>query len=349
MRGHLVIDSNGNYFASYNLDDPKKGFFMDLFFFSNSIKLDLAFVDGDSQFCYDGIYNQGYNEIMPLYPQTFEPDQIGEALSTSSNPFTNNPLSHNQNANIIIYNQKFLENSEDNPGTRGFSDIDYGVSHEVNDFPIDYALELPDDYWEPYTTIDIGIYRFEPTEAQVKSDLQYYNRNYYDGGSNWIWKDILAYNIVAHGGPQWDFYAWVQVWFWWEWRIIATIYPNEIESLWYDSYNPSTGEEVDVYPYDTIVFADSCFSYYNPDVGTNPTMAKAFVDVDNDNGAAAFVGSTIEHTGFSDPFMEIFWYDMCQGNYNVRNAVIDFTDFWGHNWTLGVEWRIYGDQYSTLP
>jgi len=317
---------------------------MDLFFFSNSIQLDLAFVDGESQFCYDGVYNQGYNEITPLYPQTFEPDQIVEALRTSSNPFTNNPLSQNQNANIIINNQKFLEDySNSNYGTLGITITKYGVVHEYFDFHIDYPPELPDDYWEPYTTIDIGIHRLLPSEAQVKSDLQLYNMDIFTG-SHMIVKDMLAYNMVAHGGPEWFKYGWVPVWWWWEYRPVGHIYPSEIEALWYHYYNPSTAEEFDVYPYDTIVFTDVSYGYYEPP-DTDPTMAKAFVDY----GASTFVGATISPTAFSDPFMRVFWNDLCQDNNNVEHAVITFCDFWGHNWNLGDEWRIYGYRYATLP
>jgi hypothetical protein len=348
IRGHLVIDSNGNYFASYNIDDPKKGFFMDLFIFSNSFQLDLAFVDGECQFCYDGIYNQGYDEITPLYPQTFEPDQIGEALSTSSNPFTNDPLSHNQNANIIIYNQKFLEDSSDsNYGTLGITTTNFGVSHECYDFSVDYPSELPDDYWEPYTTIDIGVHRLNPSEAQVKSDFQYYNMDIF-AGSHLIVRDMLAYCMGTHGGPQWEVYAWVWVtWWifgWWEYKDVGTIYPSEIEALWYYDYNPGTGEEINVYPYNTIVMSDSCYSYYKPP-STNPTMAKAFVDY----GASAFVGATIKTPAASDTYMRAFWNDLCQDDETVRDSTITLCQTYGGNWNLGDEWRIYGDQYTTLP
>ena len=145
---------------------------------------------------------------------------------------------------------------------------------------------------------------------------------------------MLAYNMVAHGGPYWN----IEV-------SNAMIYPNEISALWYYSYNPSTGVEIDVYPYDTIIISDSCFSFYEPEEGTNPTMAKAFVD----HEAAAFVGNIIEPWADSDWWMSVFWDDLSQENYNVRNAVIDFCEYWGHGWNLGDEWRIYGNQYATLP
>ena len=74
-------------------------------------------------------------------------------------------------------------------------------------------------------------------------------------------------------------------------------------------------------------------------------MAKVFVD----NHASAFVGATISVPSGSDSFMLAFWDDLCEGDENVRNATISLCDDYGHNWNLGDEWRIYGNQYKTLP
>ena len=331
VRGNLVLESIDNYFVSYNLDDPKKGFFMDIFFFPNSIQLDLAFNDGEYQFCYNGIYNQGYNEITPLYPHTFEPDQ---ALRTSSNSVASDLLLQSQTVNVFISNQKFLENSESKPGTRGVTITKYGVSHEGVDFDVDYPSELPDEYWEPYTAIDIGINRIEPTEAQVKSDLQVYNRDYYNGGANFIFRDILAYVMGSHGGPPWYITAGE-----------ATIYSNEIEALWYNYYDPYTGEEINVWPTDTIIMVDACKSYWN--ASYIPAMAEAFVDVDN--GAAAFVGSTLDVPQDSDSYMRAFWGALTIDNTNVEDATIALCEEGEPGWNLGDEWRIYGDEEATLP
>lgn len=74
-------------------------------------------------------------------------------------------------------------------------------------------------------------------------------------------------------------------------------------------------------------------------------MAKAFVDY----GAAAFVGATIGIPWISDTYMRAFWHDLCQDNENVRTATITLCDTHGNGWNLGDEWRIYGNQYKTLP
>jgi len=320
LRGNIVIDSKGNYFISYNLDDPKKGFFMDLFFRSRSIQIDLAFDGGDSQLCYEGSYNQGYQTIPPLFPQAFEPDHMIEG-------FTNDITSKNQQQDVFINNQKYLEkSSESNYGIRGI-------------FDVSYPGDLPDDYWEPYTSIDIGIHRLWPTEATVKSDLQYYNKDSIQYGHGYS-RDVKAYSMGTHGGPYWE--VWKSVW-WWQERV-GYIYPNEISALWYYSYNPQTELEIDVHPWDTIIMSDSCYGYYEPP-STDPTMAKAFVD----NGASAFVGAIIEIPEDSDTYMQAFWNDLCQGNYDVEHATDTLCDTYGNGWNLGDEWRIYGDEDATLP
>lgn len=348
IRGHLVMDQSGNYFVSYNIDSPREGFFMDLLLFPDYIELNLAFDGGDGQLCYLGFLKEGYTTISPLYPHLFEKDQINSkdiALSKNELDIDKETLINNLKDSVIVYNEKYLSKltadqieltidqneiiipeaiyPPPDPGPI----IDwtgYGFVHEYFDFNVDYPEELPDDYWEPYTEIDIGIHRLEPSEALVKSDLQYYNKYYVIQNEGYN-RDILAYTMGAHGGPYW-------------YNGIDFIEPNEIASLWYISYNPSTGESIIVKPIDTIILSDSCFGY------GDPTMAKAFVDY----GADAFIGATIKVPFDSDSYMRAFWNDLCQLNKNVRDATITLCNTHGEGWNLGDEWRIYGDQYAKL-
>jgi len=335
VRGHVELDIENNYFFSYNLDDYEKGFFMDLLFLPNSIQIDLAFDGGDSQLCYEGIHDQGYSEITPLFPHSFEPDQLNTNIRATEIIFEDNQV-FNQ---LTIDNQKYFE--ENNYETLGISFTKYGISHEAYDFGVSYPDELPDDYWEPYSTIQIGIYRLHPSEAQIKSDLQYYNKDRIELGQGYS-RNVLAYSMGTHGGPYWEVWQWVRVWWWWVYSCVGYIYPSEIEALWYHSTQGNV--EIDVKPWDTIAMSDTCFGYYKPP-STNPTMAKAFVDY----GATAFVGATISTPADSDDYMRAFWYDLCQGNYNVNHATTTLCNTYGNGWNLGDEWRIYGDQYGTLP
>ena len=333
-RGHLILDSTGNYIISYNLDDPMKGFFMDLHFYSNLISIDVAFDGGDSQLCYEGVYNQGYNSIPSFIPDFFEPDRMYEDLNRISEPSPQDlkdQLLRAQKTNIIISNEKYLEDNSFSingiEGSRSISLTNYGVAHEGREFPISYPVDLQYDYW-PYSCIDIGIYRWLPSEAIVKSDLQYYNKDYVDYPLSGYIRNIKAYTMIAEGGPYWLL-------------MYSTIYPNEISALWYSSQDGPWFTSV--YPWHTIIMSDSCYSYYEPP-STNETMAKAFVDYHAD----AFVGATIRFTTASDTFMRAFWYDLCQGDETVETSTETLCDTHGFGWNLGDEWLIYGDEKDVL-
>ena len=193
---------------------------MDFFLMPTTFRLELAFDDGESQLCYEGIHNKGYNEIVPLFPHTFEPNQMSIELLSLPIAFSKDLLIQNQKNEVSIYNQKYQEEQ----GIRGgVSLTKYGVVHECYDFDLDYPSDLPDDYWEPDTSINIGIHRLFPSEAQVKSDLRFYNKDWIKWGSGYI-HDMLAYNMVTHGGPQWEVFSSNNNW-------VGTIYPAEVNGL----------------------------------------------------------------------------------------------------------------------
>ncbi|MBN2156052.1 MAG: hypothetical protein JW776_08415 [Candidatus Lokiarchaeota archaeon] len=83
----------------------------------------------------------------------------------------------------------------------------------------------------PYSAIDYDIYRYKPTEREVKSDLQYYNKDSYsDVGYA---HDILAYAMVTHNPDPsdhdwkfWDYSGFVQ-------EVVSELTYSEIENYWY--------------------------------------------------------------------------------------------------------------------
>lgn len=341
-KGHLNIDSNGNYYISYSFDDPMRGYFMDMYMYPNLIKVDLAFDGGICQLCYEGVYDLGYNSIPAIVPNIFElyhKDEDLSKISVMDSQKIKDQLLMNQRSNIIIHNEDYL-NDTLTTTTDLMSPMshilitDYGIVHECFDFGVSYPEDLPDDYWEPYTCIDIGIYRYLPSEATVKSDLQYYNKDYVSMSLNGYIRNIRAYTMGSHGGPQWGVYQ--------GGIKVGTIYPNEISALWYHTFDGYY--DTDVYPWHAIVLVDVCYGYYNPEEGTNPTMAKTFVDY----GADAFVGATITIPGASDTYMRAFWNDLCQNDETVEISTITLCQTYGGGWNLGDEWRIYGDEDSTL-
>ena len=155
------------------------------------------------------------------------------------------------------------------------------------------------------------------------------------GGYDFYIRNVIAYQEISHGGPEWEISGG------------AKIYPDEIISLWYYYYNPSTQVEIDVHPWDMILIVDACYSYCFPPNGENPTMGYAFVDY----GADAFVGSDFRVPEDTEDEMRAFWYELCQNDNTVRDATISLCAAYGFPWAPwdGDYWRIYGDQYATLP
>ncbi len=323
VESEICKASEGLIVYTYEMEDPLEGFFMKVYMLNNNSWVNLAFDGGSYQLSYDGILQKGFSQ---------------------SNLFSNQDLEQllreSQEKGVQIYNERYLgelRGADGQYSTLSITQTQYGISHEGYDFRIDYPSDLPDDYWEPYTCIDIGLHRMRPSESQVKSDLQYYNKYRVIEGSGYN-RDIRAYSMVTHGGPEWDIFEI----FWFIQYRVDTIYPDEVEDLWYELTIPHEGIYIYVYPQDTIVMVDACFSYSD---GGSPTMAHAFVDY----GADAFVGSTIEVPGDSDDFMYVFWESLCQDDETVSTATTNLCDTYGHNWNLGDEWKILGSSSATIP
>jgi len=350
--GVLYTNKNEDKGFYYQIEDPLCGFFMTIIITAEMTYIDLAFDDGDSQYCYNGLISKGHKSFDPYLNQQIEVVHLNVVGNTQTNSLENmiQSLKDFQSSSISVYQNNEKEEIET---SRSISITQYGIAHECADTTqVNLAEDLPDDYWEPYTEIDYGIYRRTPTEAQVKNDLQYYNRDYIEGGHGYV-RDIKAYAIYAHSDPAsntkwyireywvWDFYPFfghmVEEW----------ITPSEIEALWYHSYNPLSDIEVDVYPYDMIIHATVCYGYSGTD-GT-PHMAKAFVD----EGAAAFVGATVSVPfAHCDEFTGDFWYDLCQSDDTVYQATQSYIsthnyydDYSGDlniDWVYGTHIKIYG-------
>ena len=351
----------------FEIEDPYQGFFMELHIMREFSLVNLAFDGGGYQLIYDGILKKGYSEIFPVLSEGVEP--VGD-LSSQQDVFyqeLKEHLRHQQIDNIHIYKRKDLEqhNELSSFSLRGVSFNKYGLAHEMYDSDDDHSQDeptylryIPDNYWEPYTCIDIGIYRFMPNEATIKSDIEFYNKDYIVGGSGYI-NDVMAYNIVSEDtpalGPDWDVYQWREKSFfwvtWWEQDHVSVISPDEILELWYYYYNPSTGAEIDIHPWDSIIFAHKCYGWsHGPDDPAGPTMGHAFVDY----GAAAFLASPyavyiLVPDLNNDPARD-FWYKLCQENNDVEAAVLAYCAAGGNpQWATDGTWRILGNKNAIIP
>ncbi len=362
IEGKIFIDLEDNHAFYYEINDPFQGFFMEMVINSNLTYINLAFDGGDYQFCYDGLIPLGHLDFSAAFTQKIELIQLNvhnyvdsEDPSLSFNDLIEK-IKIEQMSNIKIYKR----DQETETALRGYITFtDYGIAHERVDWiEVNLAEDLPDDYWEPYSEIDIGIYRRKPSESQIKSDLQYYNKDRIQGGHGYV-RDIKAYAIYAESEPSLNT-AWTwrdhQIWDWWLWMWIwvwGYIYPSEIEALWYHSYDPLNDIEIDVHPNDMIIHATVCYGYSGND--GIPHMAKAFVD----HGAEAFVGATVEIPGLhNDEYTGDFWYSLSQSDETVYQATLSYIET--HNYYddyeggLNIDWiynthiKIYGNINAKL-
>lgn len=355
--GTLYFNKDGCKNFYYQIEDPLKGFFMTLIITAETTYIDLAFDDKFSQYCYNGLASKGYMSFNPYFTQQFEIVQVDVERNTQTISIDNaiQTLKDFQGSSISIYQN---DERKEIVTYSGITHTDYGLAHECCDLSIvNLAEDLPDDYWEPFTGIDYGIYRRTPSEAQVKSDLQYYNRDegiYGDGYS----RDVKAYAIYAESNPTRNTEWYIRkYWRWWKGWVYEWLTPSEVTSLWY--YDYAGGHWIDVEPYNTIIHATVCYGYSGND--GIPHMAKAFVDY----GAEAYVGCTKAVPGIhNDDFTEDFWHDLCQSDRTVYQATISYID--EHNeyvgdygetregedmdidWIYGTHIKIYGNVNARL-
>ncbi|MFX0059476.1 MAG: hypothetical protein ACFE85_15515 [Candidatus Hodarchaeota archaeon] len=361
-----ILDSSQEItLRRFEIESPCKGFFMELLIGDNFTYINLAFEGKECQLSYDGFLSINLIELLSNENKIYLIQDSGELFIIKS---MIQQIKQKQDKELFIYkSENFLQKYSEAPKISGISYTAYGIAHDLWDLDehhdIDnpsYLRQLPDDYWEAYSDIDIGIWRFMPSESQVKSDLQYYNKDYYDGLMSGEIKDILAYNVLTEdkiyqgktSGPEWEVYQWQKFWWWWFQNIVGIIWPYEIEDLWYHSYNPYTGEEIDVYPENSLIFAHTCYGW-SAGLGDyrGPEMAHAFYDF----GASAFVGSH-EPTyawcegDLPDPARIEFWDSLCQQNENLGTALDDYCAFlsWVFGYNVRSEWHIMGNSLLTI-
>ena len=356
--GKVLVDLKGNLLYIYTIEDNLQGFFMELYISEQRTLLDLAFDGGYCQLIYSGIVASGYSFIDPVFTKFLNVKFINDFVKMNFNPIDEQieTLKYSQTHNVEIYKR----NTQEQTILGTIIITYYGIVHEcVYVSTVNLPGDLPDDYWEPYTEIDIGIYRREPSEATMKSDLQYYNKKYYSYPSG-DFKYVDAYAVYAHGNAElntaWfirSYKHWIFWPFWYEW-INEFLYPSEVEALWYH-YSPYPEVQTDVYPTRMILLATVCEGYSGDD--GIPHMAKAFVDY----GAVAFIGAPKPcsiPTLHNDEFTGAFWRELCQNDETVYTATISYInshnqyhDYPGDlnvNWIYDTHIKIYGDLYGTL-
>ncbi|MBN2156197.1 MAG: hypothetical protein JW776_09150 [Candidatus Lokiarchaeota archaeon] len=326
----------------FEIENIKNGFFMEISIDNEFSYFSIAYDSNGSQFIFEGLLCDGLDEFFNGAKREY----TEEDLTKINEGFTILQKEQEQNLKISV-SEKYESSTKSYPITY----TKYGVVHLPYDLDQDhgsssshYVDDVCNDYLEPESGVDIGIYRYLPTEATIKSDLSYYNKDYYfDTG---YVNDILAYLIVTENteisNHNWKIWKWRWLFGWYQ-DVDSILTASEIEDLWYTIDDPDWGDpDTYIYPEDTIVVAHMCYSW-----GTD--IADAFID----DGANAFMGSNGIAYSYSpevtDDPARVFWEELCDNDANIEDARDDYVAELENEIPSGTHiWLIRGNQYATL-
>ncbi|MHA1648409.1 MAG: hypothetical protein ACTSVL_12640 [Promethearchaeota archaeon] len=348
------MDQDNHHMYTYDIEQPTSGFFMSMDIYSNITKIDLAFDGGDRQLCYKGYINRGYSSLNLYFTRGLNSysvhgyDECAPPQSKLSFEDDRQQMMNKAVNNLHIFKNDQL-NKSTQPKSASITTYKYGLVHNVA-FP--GTTWITDDshfdgipyQMEHYSQISEVIARETTAESQIKSDLQFYNKDFIIYGSGYI-RNVLAYTIYAHGLPKstsWEIP-----------NIFHKLKPSEIENLWYNTQNGNTIEYV--HPENMIILAKSCWGMCNND------MAKAFIDY----GASAFAGAYYKDYCYQYADLSLlgntnkrgFWGSLCYGNKDVETAsknLITNMNWLYHEqqyefpWIYGENFLVYGNKDATL-
>ncbi|MCF2141310.1 MAG: hypothetical protein K9W44_14725 [Candidatus Lokiarchaeota archaeon] len=350
------------------IENSSMGFFAEIHHQANYLRIDFAFEKNESQFSFMGLSQSNnlegfcsiFNQLSPNKEQVLckkksinlDLNQIKLLSKKESENFINsinfhrfNDLNHDlsKGGNTQLIKQK--------PRVSGYTITKDMIIHQsggtaeiVNDdFPINIVNYMESN---PNVDIEVGIARIGPSESQIKSDLQYYNKDTEYCYSIRSIRDIVAYEWFGHGGSNREWIIQQETYDynigWYEWQEVGRIYPSEITSLWGDS--SSGNYNYHVFMDNAIILTFACQNW-GTTLSTNPIMGSAFVD---DGYASSWVGFTIDlPQDITDDCSEAFWYEFCSIGKNVEDATIALCDI-STIFSYGVNCGIYGSISQTL-
>jgi len=327
VTGELYTDLKNNQIYIYDIDNPRLGFFMNIFIYPKLTEISLAFDGGDRQLCYEGLINEGFSTYNAYLTSEIT------AYSVESNDACLTPISEisfieqkqeklSEQLNNVKIVSNLENNDQSNPKSAAIATAKYGIVHNIAFYGqegFEYITEDDDDdiAKEMLTTqITVVVERNEPSESDIESDLQYYNKDYVDPIMNTGFRrNVFAYHLSAHGRNGSTSWMLENIFHW--------LTANEVEDLWYSDIDGDY--YIDVYPSDMIILAATCHGM-DEDEEEND-MAHAFVD----DGATAFCGTNdiyltcyyIDLAYMSATLKTGFWGSLCGGNNDVEQASRD--------------------------
>jgi len=402
-------NAEGKKFREYDLSDPQQGFFLILSQADNELFIDLACDGGDVQLCYQNLLAVNAGTTMLLEPldcstvRVLFTDRRGAVphlpAAASFAEARDRALAWLRNGTRVFKLKADKQNSavaknRDIDTAGGYTEnalalttTNYGIVFEGYDSVHDF-LTMPKELPKALegNNVDYGIYRAAPSEAQIRSDLSYYNKYWYSTSQGWGYdRNIVAHFSCVIGNHPGQNPGVAET----SWKTGAGqwLEPEEVKSLWYEKTQyqwPYGWTRTKVHPKGMILLTMACYGY-SSGWNTTPYMAKAFVDVKDaqgaNAGAAAFMGVAgavmivqkmwqpppgdpeydPEHpfkAWDNDVFTGPFWWSMIAGEYTMWQAGELFCSH--HNyyaqysqqepqWIMGSSIRIYGNPQVRLP
>ncbi|NWF94778.1 MAG: hypothetical protein HXY34_01415 [Candidatus Thorarchaeota archaeon] len=325
VRGEVTIYADGSQSIKYDISDYDNGAFIDIAVPADGPTIVYLAADvGDTQYSVAGTV-----PFRPDIPCTeYHTQQLSTTdsrghVSTAGIPSTEAAIMsarHENDKKIAPFLPSYVP---DRPKV-------YSIVHEVffdsqNDVP-----EQVGSWCVDYSWVDYALYREAVSEAQIKSDLQYYNKKHYTIDSKS--KIVGAYEIDTHGHsndePDRAFMTYDNGW----------LYPSEVQALW----GPYSSDYY-VRPDETIVLASACQSLWNTGENGESEMGDAFVNF----GARGYVGSTFDLPLEMDPWTGEFWWSLTYQDQSISSAIYDANiaiGWAGTSYTMQVHLSSYGSR-----
>lgn len=306
---------------AYTFDNPNEGFFMNLLVYHSESYISLAFDGDNKQIIYDGVSDIGHYESNMIFGSKATIYEVNTTIN-NLNPLKeitfSDYLEDKKESQISSVHIAKSKNPDIEPKSSDLYPIylGYGIVHHLDSSML---LGYEDDIADKMATassIDTAIYRSDPSEATVKSDLQYYNKEDF-----YYCRKIFAYHSFSHG---WDEDAN------WYWPSTYHLDPDEVEDLW-GYYGGAL-----YYPSAMIIKSTNCYGMYTLD------MSDAFIEY----GADAYVGNTqtdysLEEMDFDcddGPSHDGFWEALIDHGDTVSTARNDIIFEWNYHNTESITW-----------
>lgn len=339
----IMYDNYYNIIYNYDFSKPSSGFFMQVLEYSSYTRISIAFEFHEYQIILDSIVRKEDFKITSKYI-----NKITDCYVNSSYPIDSYEDYNEVESRFFSKGGNDFDFNSINKPKSAYSLTEYVIIHQSGDIERIWDITWLCDDIESQTHVDVAFTRYNPSEAQVKSDLQYYTRDTWRYYSLIQKKDIVGYEIICHGGTEWYlaggkflygvYENGTKIWMW---KPVGTIFPDEIEELWgYSIQNPYT---YFYYPDDAIIFPYNCYGFTPKPTGVDG-MKEAWVTAGD---AASFVGSTIPILkSLAWDGTNTFWQSLINED-DVETATRNMCDLY-YLWNYDTEWKIFGSTSATL-